>query len=77
MVMGQFMTALTGWPLRCGTVKRALDAMRLAGATRSGCVDETTRRMDTEPEVESSTSKVTVPWLMPKRATDDGKGVDP
>lgn len=77
MVIGQRMMALTGWPLRLGGVKRAPEATRRAGVTRSGCVEETTRRTLTDPEVESSTSNTTVPLLTPLRARLDGKVAEP
>ncbi len=75
--MGQRMMARTAWPFFFGAVNLAPEATRRAGETSSGWVDETTRRMLTEPEEESSTSKVTVPRLTPLRAKDDGKLAEP
>jgi hypothetical protein len=77
MTMGQRMMAFTGWPFFLGGVKRAPEATRRAAETRSGWVEDTTRRMLTEPEVDSSTSKVTVPRVTPLRESELGKEAEP
>jgi hypothetical protein len=77
IVIGQRITALTGLPLRVGTVNLAEPAIRRAGETNSEWVAETTRRTLTRPLVLSSTSKFTVPCVTPRRASDDGKAADP
>lgn len=69
--------ALTAWPLRVGGVKRALAATFRAGSTSSEWVEEITLRTLTEPVVESSTSKMTVPLFTPLLESEDGKDVDP
>lgn len=77
MTMGQFMTALTGFPLRSGGVKRAPDATRRAEATSSGWVEDTTFRMRTAPDGEIEILNTTVPRLTPLRASDEGKVAEP
>lgn len=72
MMMGQFMTALTGFPLWRGGVKRAPVATRRAEAISSGWVEETTPWMLTAPDAEIVILNTTVPRLIPLRASDEG-----